>query len=76
MYVLLFLFQLANSQIIILCSKQSDCYIDSYCDTTTECNDCDYIKPGRCDVLNSNCCSKDFLHQCPHNPYKCDRKKT
>jgi len=71
---LLFFTRLVKSQVIVLCVKQSDCYIDSYCDTTTECNTCDYIKPGQCDVLSSDCCSQEFLDQCPNNPYKCNDK--
>ena len=69
MIVTSFLNILSFSQVIFLCNKQSDCYIGSYCDSTSKCQDCSELK--HCDALNTNCCSKDFLVQCVNNPYKC-----
>ena len=69
MIITSFLNILSFSQVIFLCNKQSDCYIGSYCDSTSKCQDCSELK--HCNALNTNCCSKDFLVQCVNNPYKC-----
>tara|TARA_B100001123_G_C15267181_1_gene1008894 strand:- start:658 stop:1137 length:480 start_codon:yes stop_codon:yes gene_type:complete len=74
MILLLILNKLSSSQVIFLCNQQSDCYIDSYCNSMSECYECEHITPSLCDTLNTDCCSKEFLHQCVDNPYKCHIK--
>ena len=65
-----------NSQVFPFCSLHSDCQIGYYCGDINVCYTCSYISPDDCDALNENCCTKNFLHQCPMNPYECALKDT
>jgi hypothetical protein len=56
------------------CVFQSECPINSYCDSGGSCYQCSYISPGRCDAAGGGslpCCTASFLDQCPTNPYQC-----
>ena len=71
MSAFLFIYVTSLSQVLPLCNKQSECQIGYYCGDTNLCYTCSYISPGDCDVLNTDCCSHDFLQQCKDNPYQC-----
>ena len=74
MIYFLFLFNqflLISGQVVLTCSRQSDCYIGDYCDETSMCYACWYVDPGSCDSIDQNCCSQAFLKQCINNPFKC-----
>lgn len=58
----------------VQCSAITDCQAGSYCDSEPACYDCGFISPGQCDAIDGNCCSADFLHNCPNNPYNCPPK--
>ena len=61
---------ISYSQVLPSCQKQSDCSQGNYCDNVHFCSDCSYIDGSFCDSVN-DCCSNDFLQQCPGNPHQC-----
>ena len=67
----LFILNSITGQVILTCSRQSDCYVGYYCDGTEMCYDCAYVVPDYCDSIDQNCCSPQFRRQCPTNPYQC-----
>ena len=60
------------AQYIKLCNKQDECYEDTYCNYLSSCVDCNKITPTKCDALNDDCCSNEFLKQCHDNPHMCN----
>jgi FKBP-type peptidyl-prolyl cis-trans isomerase FkpA len=60
------------------CGANSDCAAGEYCDDTQTCTACDTLETDPslgtfkpCDVWAGDCCSADFLEQCPSNPVGC-----
>jgi hypothetical protein len=53
------------------CGSVSDCKPGNYCDTSFTCYDCGFIGPAACDTIDNNCCSPEFLKNCPGNPFQC-----
>ena len=53
------------------CRATSDCPLEQYCDSGSDCYDCSYITPGSCDAIARDCCSAEFLANCPENPHGC-----
>jgi len=60
------------AQYIKLCNRQEECYEDTYCNYLSSCVDCNRITPTKCDALNDDCCSNEFLKQCHDNPHMCN----
>ena len=69
--MLLYLCKMIYAQVLPTCTQQSDCRLQSYCSINNICYGCSYIEPTYCDALYSDCCSTQFIHQCPSNPYQC-----
>ena len=72
----LYLYSFIYNQVLPICNQLSDCPIKTYCGYSNLCYDCSYIEPGLCDVLDNNCCSPEFIKQCPTNPYQCPLPST
>ena len=55
------------------CKANSDCKVGQYCDGQNKmCWDCDTVSVVMgCTADGGDCCSADFQHQCPSNPYGC-----
>lgn len=73
MYLFLQLYNTIYSQVIFFCNQHIDCYQESYCDKLLECSYCSQITSQFCDSFDDNCCSQDFLTQCPTNPNHCPK---
>eukprot|EP01047_Picozoa_sp_COSAG01_P066506 COSAG01_NODE_9195_length_2523_cov_27.632990_1_plen_221_part_10 len=49
------------------------CYVGGgYCDQSNTCYRCNYITPTLCDAFDNDCCSSEFLSQCPGDPHGCN----
>jgi hypothetical protein len=46
-------------------------YGGGYCDQSNTCYRCNYITPTLCDAFDNDCCSSEFLSQCPGDPHGC-----
>jgi hypothetical protein len=46
--------------------------VHRYCDGGNTCFTCSFISPSTCDAFDNDCCSDEFLVQCPSNPANCD----
>ena len=53
------------------CHAHTDCPCNQYCDSTHSCYRCGYISATTCDATDHDCCSTDFLYNCPSNPRQC-----
>jgi hypothetical protein len=57
------------------CSRTSECAIEEYCALDSRqphgsCYTCRW-GPFICDTVDYDCCSPEFLHNCPSNPHGC-----
>lgn len=50
---------------------EPSCAEGEYCDATLTCYSCEYIEPSRCDFVGGDCCSIEFLQNCPSDPAEC-----
>eukprot|EP01047_Picozoa_sp_COSAG01_P049566 COSAG01_NODE_4926_length_4616_cov_2.694930_1_plen_1405_part_00 len=53
------------------CSSHADCESGEYCDIHSNCYECSYVTFNLCDAIDDNCCSAEFIAQCPGDPADC-----
>lgn len=61
----------------IQCNSHSDCPTTRYCDYSYGCYGCHFVDKDQdyeCDAVDGNCCSTEFLTNCPSNPQKCSKE--
>ena len=54
-----------------LCSVHSECSPEHYCDADGFCYSCSRVSPASCPAIDRDCCSTQFLAQCPSDPHGC-----